>query len=134
MAVCNRFLNLRRAQEASTDEHTSAPALQVLAREAECLAHLPAGASAAAPSKPEWKMKQWPCTAVLDQQFWINNSPPPPGGRFCRPPKFKNGEEMEVWWMEWALGLPNENAGDGPLAWRTRSHYARQEAWVRGGA
>ena len=134
MAVCNRFLNLRRAQEASTDEHTSAPALQVLAREAECLAHLPAGASAAAPSKPEWKMKQWPCTDVLDQQFWVNNSPPPADGRRCRPPKFKKGEEMEVWWMEWALGLPKENNGDGPVAWRLRSHSARQAAWVNGGA
>ena len=108
--------------------------MQVLAREAESLARVNSRAAAVAPSFAEWKVKEWPCTAVLDQQFWVKNVPPPPGGRFCRPPKFKKGEEMEVWWMEWALGLPNENAGDGPVAWRLRSHYARQNAWVQGGA
>ena len=68
MAVCNRFLNLRRAQEASTDEHTSAPALQVLAREAESLAPLPAEASVASPSTAEWQMKSCAGSTVLDQE------------------------------------------------------------------
>ena len=104
------------------------------ARQASCLAGVCSSPPAAAPSSADWKMKAWACTAVMDQNFWVNTAPPPPGGRSCRPPKFNSGEEMEVWWMEWSLGLPNENNGDGPLAWRTRSHWARQAAWVQRGA
>ena len=130
MAVCNRFLNLRRAQEASTDEYTSEAEGGAGAREEEALASRPPRFGDFNRSlrgwTVSWNMREFGLPEGFDREFFVKTEPPPRNGRACHPPRFKSAAEMQVWWSEWAIGLPGANGGDGPIAWRTRG---AQESW-----